>query len=335
MKKYDKKTTQIALPLSIEAGAMKEYVKQHWNITFARQKMVSIYAKRIMALVLGQLQDQDKEFPEYFEIKASDVCNYEESRTPYTYIKTAFEELATLRWTFEDLSKGTGKEILEVVLLINRFRYENGLITVVLNPYLKPYFLELARNYTIYELKYYMTFRSWYSMRLFEILSALKDTGVWNVSIDKFRELMDCEKKYVRTSDLIKYTLAEPLKELAETKMAFNYEIIFDADRNVGRKSVASLKFTILKPQITTIPKQWKEHPNTQRLIEHLKKFKVSEANIIRYSPVLGVDGVGKLINQWQQKNIGKNPIENPEQYCNAAFVRAGKAILKEQEEKL
>lgn len=333
MKKDTKNFTQTALPLNLEPRAIKEYAKQHWNITFARQKMVSIYAKRIMALVLAQLQEQDKEFPEYFEVKASDVCNYEESRTPYAYIKTAFDELTSLKWTFEDLSKGTGKEILEVVLLINRFRYENGLITVVLNPYLKPYFLELAKNYTIYELKHYMTFKSWYSMRLFEILSALKDTGVWNVSIEKFRKLMDCEKKYERTPDLIKKTLAEPLKELSKTKMAFDYEVIYDANGKAGRKSAVSLKFTILKPQISTIPQEWNNYPNTQRLIKILYSFKVSEANIVRYGPVLG-DDVGKLIGQWQKKNIGKSPIENPELYCNAAFVRAAKAKLKEQEEK-
>jgi hypothetical protein len=116
--------------------------------------------------------------------------------------------------------------------------------------------------------------------------------------------------------------------------MAFDYEIIFDTDRNVGRKSISSLKFTLLTPQIRTIPQQWNEHPNTQRLIKQLQSFKVSEANIVRYSPVLGGDGVGKLINQWQQKNIGKNPIENTELYCNASFVRAAKAKLKEQEEK-
>ena len=63
--------------------------------------------------------------------------------------------------------------------------YKDGMITIVLNPALKPYFIELA-HYSIYELKHYMHFTSWYSLRMFELLSAFKDTRFFLQICEKF-----------------------------------------------------------------------------------------------------------------------------------------------------
>ena len=51
-------------------------------------------------------------------------------------------------------------------------------------------------------------------MRLFELLSAKKDTGIWRVTIEEYRKLMDCENKYKEVKNLIDKTTAEPLTEL-------------------------------------------------------------------------------------------------------------------------
>ena len=63
-------------------------------------------------------------------------------------------------------------------------------------------------------------------MRLYELLSSFKDTGYWEVDIDKYRTLMDCDDKYKEKgkkndSKLVLKTTEEAILELERTDMAF------------------------------------------------------------------------------------------------------------------
>ncbi len=56
----DKRSTQLVLPLGLTYEPKhKDIVKQHWNVTFARQGRMSVSAKRIMARVIDQIRDDD------------------------------------------------------------------------------------------------------------------------------------------------------------------------------------------------------------------------------------------------------------------------------------
>ena len=170
-----------------------------------------------------------------------------------------------------------------------------------------------------------MHFSSWYSLRMFELLSAFKDTGIWWVSIDEFRKLMDCEKKYPLSKDLLKYTLAEPLQELESTELAFTYEPVFDMySHSRGRKPVIALEFRLKKAEPKNVPQEWFEfsdaHKNT---LLRLRTWQVTDANIVRYAKSIGMERANKLLYEWQLK--GKE-IQDKAKYCNAVWVRVGKA---------
>jgi plasmid replication initiation protein len=96
-----------------------------------------------------------------------------------------------------------------------------------------------------------MHFSSWYSLRMFELLSAFKDTGIWWVSIDEFRALMNCEKKYPNQHDMLKKTLTEPLQELESTDLAFTYAQILETYSHArGRKPIITLEFRLKKSHL-------------------------------------------------------------------------------------
>lgn len=323
-KKKDKReVAQMTLPLIYEEKDVKLYAKQHWNATFARQRKVSVYAKRIMANVLSMIKDDDSELRPYYQMHISDVISNSEVDS-YTKIKNSFIELSQLHWLLEDIEK----KRFEVRHLLNtsdiNCRYENGYITIVLNPILKPYFTELA-HYTIYELKHYMHFSSWYSLRMFELLSAFKDTGVWWVSIGEFRKLMDCENKYPKVPDMLKYVLSEPLQELEKTELAFAYETILDkSSHNRGRKPVIALEFQLKKTSARNIPESWFEFSDAHKnVLLRLRTWMVTDSNIVRYAKVIGMEAANKLLYEWQLK--GKE-IQDKAKYCNAVWVRVGKA---------
>ncbi|MCF2491692.1 replication initiation protein [Dyadobacter sp. CY347] len=327
-KKKDKREiAQMTLPLIFDEKEVKKYAKQHWNVTFARQRKVSVYAKRIMANVLAMIKEDDSELRPYYQMHISDVVPTTDSDF-HAKVKKAFDELTDLKWLIEDIST----KYFAFRHLLNtsdvNCAYKDGTISIVLNPLLKPYFIELA-HYSIYEIKHYMHFSSWYSLRVFELLSAFKDTGIWWVSIDEFRQLMDCEKKYPLSKDLLKYTLTEPLHELESTDLAFTYEPVFDMyAHGRGRKPVIALEFRLKKAKPKNIPKEWFEFSDEHKsVLLRLRTWQVTDSNIIRYAKAIGIERANKLLYEWQLK--GKE-IQDRTKYCNAVWVRIGKVASGE-----
>jgi plasmid replication initiation protein len=337
----DKRFNQLSLPLELaKKPEFKEYVKQHWNVTFARQKKVSVCAKRIMVMVLAQIRDNDMAFKPYYQMHVTDVISpesYNDRRSAFKEVRKAFDELMDQRWYFEDVKneRFVPRHILDTTKIqeVDGFEcsYDHGLITVVINPALKPYFIELA-HYTTYEIKHYMTFSSWYSMRMFELLAAYKDTGVWIVGIEEFRMLMDCTNKYPLNKDFIKKVLAEPQKDLENTKYAFTFKSLEnELKRGKGRKPIAALEFRLKYVEPAAIPQEWYQFSDEHRtVLFELQKFKVTEKNILRYAKGIGLDGAKKLLKEWKEKELSNTRIDNKEKYCNAVWVRVGKAILAE-----
>ncbi len=328
----DNRITQLSIPMTSDPREIKEYAKQHWNITFARQKKVSVYAKKIMAIVMGQIRDSDFEFLPYYQMRISDIVpEGVDINGAYSEVKKAFAQLANLSWMIEDIEK----QKFAVRHLLNtsdvNCGYENGVITVVLNPILKPYFIAIA-HYTTHKLKWYMTFSSWYSMRLYELLSAYKDTGLWIVSIKEYRELLDCQEKYQDTRDLITKTLSEPSIELEKTDMAFTYNLVYDiGHQGRGRKPISHIEFRLKKVVLKEIPASWYSYSDShKKLLMRLLDFKVTQKNITKYAPVIGIKDLALLIRSWEIKESSPDKIQDKEKYCNAVFCRMGKSILED-----
>ena len=335
----DKRSTQLSLPLVYDPLKVKEYAKQSWNMTFARQKKVSVYAKRIIGNVLAMIRDDDKEFRAYYEMRAIDVIQDQskDKSSIYKELKKAFEELAGMFWMFEDekSQKFKPKHLLNTNDDDARCEYTDGKIYIALNPSLSKYFIELS-HYTTYELTHYMQFKSWYSMRIFELLSVYRDTGTWTVSIAKFRELMDCSKKYKNVNDLIKYTLSEPLEELEKTKLAFTYEFKFTDKVGRGRPSIDRIVFTIKNvvggKTIEEMKAYSAEHKQILELL--MGTYLIDEKVILKYAKPIGMKQIKELIKAWYNlKN--ENKITNIKAYCNKVFQEVGKKAIEEIEAKL
>ena len=331
----NKNSTQVSLPFDLKGKEVKPYVAQHFHITFARQKNVGIMAKKIMTNVMAQIKRDDKDFKSFYQLHITDLVD-NDAHLPSVYkeAKKAFDQLTDLKWLIEDLEN---KRFAFRHLLNTsdaKCGYKDGNITVVLNPLLKDYFIEMA-HYTTYDLKWSMTFTSWYSMRLFEILSAFKDTGIWYVSISEYRKLIDCESKYPEQKDLIKKTTEMALLELEKTNMAFSVETILDKNhKGRGRKPVVALEFKLKKvqPKIKEIPTDWFSNPEHVKLLDKMKKrYQISDVNIVKYSNFIGLSEVKKLLQSWDIKEASAEPIKNKLFYCNKVFVAMGKLAIEDK----
>ena len=344
----DKRITQLVIPLDLTYEPKhNDIIKQHWNVTFARQGRMSVAAKRIMARVIDQIRDDEFTLRPYYQFRITDMTADAgiTKETAYKEVQGALLELLAAIWEFESLDKSEwfARHLLDSTKE-RAVGYKDGIITVLLNPQLEPYFLQIA-HYTKYQVNNYMNLKSWYSMRFFEILSAFRDTGVWSPTIEQYRQLMDCTQekdkrgkvrrdkngnikiKYPDTRDLINRTVTEPLEELAGTNLAFSYEPVYETERLTrGRKKITGFKFTLQRKQDGKIPEFWLQNTGVAKTIAGLRNWKVTDRNIALYLEDIGTVAANKLVYDWQLKENSNDLINDRIKYCNAVFVRMGKA---------
>ena len=327
-------------------------VKQHWNVTFAHQKKISVYGKRIMARVIDQIRDNDYKLRDFYQLHVSSIIEGTDidADTAFSKIKGALYELADVKWEFESIDRKEWyfRHLLDTTKE-QRIGYKDGIITILLNPQLAPYLVKAA-HYSKFPLHGYMNLKSWYSMRFFEILAAWQDKGYWEVPVDEYRLYMDCwhdldkrgqvrmdkknqpVMKYPNTKLLLDNTMKEPEKELAGTDFEFTYKAIYETDRSGrGRKKIIRFRFELKKgPLLKNIPDSWLENADTGSIIARLREWKVTDANITKYAPILKQEGALELLKAWGDKNRSNRHIDDKLRYCNAAWVRAGKQALED-----
>lgn len=328
-------------------------VKQHWNVTFAHQKKISVYGKRIMARVIDQIRDNDYKLRDFYQLHISSIIEGTDidADTAFSKIKGALHELADVKWEFESIDRKEWyfRHLLDTTKE-QRIGYKDGIITILLNPQLAPYLVKAA-HFSRFPLHGYMNLKSWYSMRFFEILAAWQDKGYWEVPVDEYRHYMDCwydldkrgqvkvgkkdklpRLKYPNTKLLLDNTLTEPLKELAGTDFEFTYRPIYETERNTpGRKKIIRFRFELKKgPTLKDIPESWMENTATGTIIARLREWKVTDANIVKYAPILEQEGALEMLKAWEAKNRSNRHIDDKLRYCNAAWVRAGRNALED-----
>jgi plasmid replication initiation protein len=342
----------LEIDLQYEPEALAR-VKQHWAATFAHQRKISVYGKRIMARVMEQIKEDDLQLREYYQLRIASLVEGTDIDVvaAYSFVKKALYELAHITWEFESLDSNEWytRHLLDTTKE-RRVGVKDGIITIILNPQLAPYFVQIAGQYSTYKLDGYMNLHSWYSMRFFEILSAFRDTGWWEVSVDEYRLLMDCGPetdrwgapkkdkkgspvmKYDDTNVLIKKTVLTAQKELEQTPCAFTYSLVLEASRTGrGRKKITGLRFELLHKQPTVIPASWLTDTILRPTIDRLREFKVTDRNIALYLKAMDVSEARKLVREWQLKENSQKKIDDKQKYCNAVFVRVGKQIMDQK----
>jgi plasmid replication initiation protein len=120
--------------------------------------------------------------------------------------------------------------------------YKKGVVTFEIPLLLKPFLLELKKNFTIYPLLYIPKLKSSYSIRLYELLYQYKTIG------HRTFELEDLQKKvgseYELYGDFKRKVLGIAQRDLEE-----HTDIRFEYDEIKSVRKVSSIKFSILNNQ--------------------------------------------------------------------------------------
>ena len=205
----------------------------------------SVYEKRILYRIIELMQEYTKGktlnarysitktmFDDIDVIMPSSAFLKDEKDQNYTRTKNALLSLNKKVIQYEDRESWGAFNLIErpVVHKIG----DN--ISFRISPVIAKAFLDFSKGFSKYELETAMSFKSEYSMRLYELLSGQKKPITY--SIDNLKIMFKVEDKYKLTANFINKVIIPAKKELdLKSPYSFEYKLI-----KLGRK-INSIKF--------------------------------------------------------------------------------------------
>jgi plasmid replication initiation protein len=251
----------------------------------------TVLERRIYWLILNQIEqgfniDQDLFQNKVFQIPLSAL-----KETNVKRLKETAEKLMSRKVKYES----TDDEKFDHIIPFPEVRYDGkkGFIEVYMYARVVPYFMELKKGYSEYELYAALSLVSEYAQRLYTLLSRWKDTGIWfNVSIEDFKVMMGAEGY----NDF--FNLKKRVIEIAQKEINDKTDILFEIEYiKTGRN------FTHLTFRIITKEKQRliDAHDNVEQEMESVSKLNIgqvmAQVNLLLTQYTFSTNQQRKIIN--------------------------------------
>lgn len=217
---------------------------------------LNLSEKRLVSMAVAKLSPKAAALPgKPIKILAVDFAKQFglEPHTAYVQLREAQENLFN-RYIRHIEHYGPNDQKIEVVKMrwISSIRYKEGEgeISVAFAPEITQFLVQLKKHFTSYQLSKAAALRSTYSWRLFENLERFRETGVWEVDMDRFHIIMETPKSYrANFAQTRRWVLDPALSELAaRTNITAEVEPI-----RRGRK-IARLRFTFENASQMNLP---------------------------------------------------------------------------------
>lgn len=238
--------------MSLPAGGN---VTMH-NTLVSASHGLNLSEKRLVSMAVAKLSPKAAALPgKPIKISAVDFAEQFglEPHTAYVQLREAQENLFN-RYIRHIEHYGHNDQKIEVVKMrwISSIRYKEGEgeVSIVFAPEIAQFLVQLKKHFTSYQLSKAAALRSTYSWRLFENLERFRETGVWEVDMDRFHVIMETPKSYQENfAQTRRWVLDPSLSELAaRTNITAKVEPI-----RRGRK-IARLRFTFHNASQMNLP---------------------------------------------------------------------------------
>ena len=221
---------------------------------------LSLQQQKIVLYLISQIMPYDEDFKTYeFSIpEFCRVCGIDEtSGKNYQDLKTAIKEIADKSVWIETED---GRETLVRWISKPYINKKSGTIQICLDSDMKPYLLQLKKNFTQYELLWTLNFKSKYSTRLYELIKSIHFHELENYerifSLDDLRRMLGAEK--YKTYQTFKTRVLNPAVE----------EINAFSDKNVSYEPIKNGR-AVAKIRLSIGTKETIERLRLQSNIEH------------------------------------------------------------------
>ncbi len=269
---------------------------------------LSVGEQRLVFAVASMIHPDDIDFYPY-EIKISDLASILN---------------IDLNNAYRDADKITDQLMQRVLVIpedegplkvgwVSSCKYNNkkGSISFRFDPSLKPYLLQLRRDFTQSKLTILAQFQSIYSIRIYQLLKQYRKIGYREFRVDDLKEILGIDKgKYTQFKHFRAWVLNQAKKEFDkkddagfyQCDLSFNLETIRE-----GRK-ITRVKFIIVNQVYQeTLPFMDKksivpiepERPSEKELLEKLEYFGISPLRAKSHINDMGEEKTQQILNYY------------------------------------
>ena len=261
----------------------KRKVTKSNSLIEARYRL-SINEQRLILLYISMLTPELEDMP-IVRLKVKDIIQALEINSEKYYSELK-EILKKLRSRVLEIPTDTGY-IITGWIDSARYYAKKGEIVLRLSPELKPYLLKLKEAFTTYYLKNVLKLRSFYSVRIYELLKQYENIGKRRIGVEELRQMLKIDSnKYKKYSDFKRFVLLTSQKELkSKTDIYFDFreikvgrkvvEIEFLIKRNKGKNNVEDVEMLKLKEEFEKLLNKWKD------ALEEIKPNRLTRAQVI------------------------------------------------------
>ena len=158
------------------------------------------------------------------------------------YLELAVKKLTETSVTVRDpQDPGNGWEIFNYLPF---GKYKNGVLTLLINPKMRPLVENLQKNFTQYHIENIKPLKSGYSIRIFELLKMHAFKSEYKIDVNELRRMFGLEEKYKKYNDFKKDVLEKAKKELKQ-----HCEIWFEYKEIKNGRKVSKILFLIYKQE--------------------------------------------------------------------------------------
>lgn len=197
-----------------------------------RPQAESVWEERIISQIVAFNRVDDTEFPETdFLLGRLFDGRKKISGREFLEIGKAVERLASTTYTIYH-----SRRKFDIFPIFARISYDNGVISAKLNPELKPYFLQLRREFSLRSLPEFRSLSSIYAQQIYRFLCSFRALEETEVEIERLHFTTTAPDSFKQNFKEFRRRVLEPAeKEInSKTNLKFRWEPI-----QQGRKVVA------------------------------------------------------------------------------------------------
>ena len=226
-------------------------IKKANNLIESRYKF-DIWETRFFLSVLSQIRREDDQFHVY-RIRYKDVIkNFElTSGDSYEYLRKAAKGLMRQQFYVTYDKEGVDRETAyQIIITADYMKAGEGkapkrtesqeYIDVQVHPEMKPFLLQLQKNFTAYDLKNVVKLGV-YPIRIYELMKQYETIGWRTLDIDELKRMFELTKEYKRFNDFYRFVIEPAVRDINKHT---DLEIPAVQKIKEGRRIVA-LKFII------------------------------------------------------------------------------------------
>ena len=188
---------------------------------------LSTQQQKIILYLISKISLSDQDFKEYeFDIREfCKVCGLDDcSGKNYKLMKDAIKGIRDKSlW----ILLPDGRKSLISWIEKARIEDQSGKIQIRLDSDMKPFLIQLKKNYTQYELLWTLNFKSKYSIRLYELIKSVHyhelEPFVKEYSLEELRGLLDAEKyeRYQHFKERVLIPAVNEINSFSDKKITF------------------------------------------------------------------------------------------------------------------